>query len=184
MPTINTITVHFGSEIANLYDIGYLSTDIYQIFAFSQLLEENKRTEVKRWFGEKARPFNRYAPVLEKRKRTAEITEVRNGSVELAVATGSLLTSIIVPLAIIYVQRAMDAPVISFEVSIDDQEIQKALNAYAQGTFGAGAKALDLLFAALRQLGYDVKLQGQDAYIIDDVLQRYSRRMIRTIRRK
>ena len=175
------LRIYFGTELANLYDVGYLTTDLYQLFTVSELLEQPDRELTERWFGEKARPFNRYAGVLDKFRRSSEIREAKKGPLELTVAVGSLLTSIIVPLAVIYVQRSLGPRQVAFEVSVDDPNIEQALRAYADGTFGTGQEGLEMLFAALRQLNYNVNLQAQDAYVINDVLNRYAQRMVKTI---
>lgn len=175
------LRIYFGTELANLYDVGYLTSDLYQLFTFSELLEQPDRELTERWFGEKARPFNRYAGVLEKYRKSSEIREAKKGSLELTVAVGSLLTSIIVPLAVIYVQRDLGPRQVAFEISVDDPNIEQALRTYASGGFGSGPQGLELLFAALRQMKYNVHLQAQDAYVVHNVLNRYAQRMVKTI---
>jgi len=181
MSECSKLRIYFGTELANLYDVGYLTTDLYQLFTFSEMLERPDRELTERWFGSNARPFNRYAGVLDKFRRSSEIREAKKGSLELIVAVGSLLTSIIVPLAVIYVQRNLGTRQVAFEVSVDDPNIESALRTYANGTFGTGQQGLEMFFSALKQLNYSIRLQAQDAYLIDDVLNRYAQRMVKTI---
>ena len=180
------LRIYFGGEIANLYDVGYLSTDIYQLIAFSELIDQRKDADVTRWFGEKARPFNRYATVLDKYRRSSDIKEARGGSLELIVATASLVSSIVVPLVVVYIQKQLDGQntgSINFEVSVKDPRVQQLLTMFAAGHFGQGARALDQLFQELQSRGYNVSLRSNDAYVIHSTLEKYSQRMVRTIER-
>lgn len=178
---ISTLRVYFGAEISNLYDVGYLSIDLYQLIVFSELIHEGDHVMIDKWFGENTRPLNRNAGRIKTYRRSSIIREAKNGSLELYVSIGALLTSIIVPLVQTYMQRTLGSRQVSFEVGVDDQNIQQALRAYANGTFGTGPQSLEMLFAALGQLGYSTRIQAQDIYVIDDVLNRYARRMVRTI---
>jgi hypothetical protein len=184
---VNELRIYFGGKLANLYDVGYLSVDLYQLIAFGELIEQGDDAAIESWFGEKARPFNRYASVLEKSRESSRIQRAREGSLELVIAVGSLLSSIIVPLVVMYLQRGADqrAPQqeANFEVSVNDPRLQHILTMYGQGQFGQGAAGLERLFRELRERGYDVRLRGRDAYVIDDVLRRYSKRIVRTVAR-
>jgi hypothetical protein len=154
---------------------------LYQLITFSELLQEGNDELIVKWFGENTRFLNRSTGGFKAYRGASEIREARNGSLELFIEIRSLITSIIVPLVAIYLQRYLETRQVQFEVSVDDQNIQQALRTYANGTFGTGPQALELLFAALGQLGYNIRIQAQDIYVIDDVLNRYARRMVRTI---
>lgn len=178
------LRIYYGGELANLYDVGYLSTDIYQLIAFSELLSQHKDNEVERWFGIGARPFNRYATVLEKYRRSSDIREARSGSLELVIASATLISSVIVPLIAIYIQKRLETPKsISFEVSVKDPRLQHLLNMFAEGAFGHGARGIDQLFKELQERGYNVTLRANDAFVIHGTLEKYAQRMVRTIER-
>jgi hypothetical protein len=180
------LRIYFGGDIANLYDVGYLSTDIYQLIAFSELIDQKQDNEIRRWFGEKPRPFNRYASVLDKYRRSSDIREAKGGSLELVVAVASLVSNIVVPLVALYVQQQQDEkhpPMVSFEISVRDVRLQQVLNMFSEGYFGQGPQAIEALFQALRDRGYNVVLRANDAYVIHDTLKRYAQRMIRTMAR-
>lgn len=178
------LRIYFGDDVANLYDVGYLSTDIYQLIAFAELVDRKQDKDIERWFGDEARPFNRYATVLDKYRQSSGIREAKGGSLELVVAVSSLISSIVVPLVVVYVQRQLDGQnsrTISFEISVKDGRLQQLITMFAEGHFGQGPRAIEGLFQALRDRGYNVTLRASDAYVIDDTLHRYSRRMVKTI---
>ncbi len=180
------LRIYFGGSLANLYDVGYLSTDIYQLIAFSELVVNREDLEMERWFGDRARPFNRYASIFDKYRKSSEIKEAKGGSLELAVSVASLATSIIVPLAMMYLQKekgGIYSPYLTFEISARDQRVQQLIHMFGEGNFGHGPQAIDALFSALRERGYNVELRSSDAYVIHNVLERYSQRMIKTISR-
>jgi len=106
----------FRDGLSSLHDIGYLSVDVYQLVAFSQTLAEENVAEAERWFGENARPFNRFAPVLERYARMPAVTDARRGSIELWMEVANLAAAIIVPLVAVYVQREIGNPKINFEI--------------------------------------------------------------------
>ena len=153
---ISMLRVYFGAEISNLYDLGYLSIDLYQLIVFSELMQEGDHEQIDKWFGENTRSLNRNASGIKAYRKVSEIREAKNGSLELFVAIGSLLTSIIVPLVQTYMQRNLGSRQVAFEIGVDDQNIQQALRTYANGTFGTGPQSLEMLFAALGQLGYSI----------------------------
>ena len=180
------VRVYFGGQIANLYDIGYLSTDLYQLIAFSELIDQKEDKDIERWFGDKSRPFNRYASVLDKYRKSSEISEARGGSLEIVVQVAALISSIVIPLVAVYIQLQNSHAVnnsVSFEISVKDPRLQHLLELFREGHFGRGAEAIDSLFQALKERGYDVELRSGDAFVIHDTLQKYSQRMVRTMQR-
>ena len=177
------LRLRFRDGLLNLHDIGYLSVDVYQLVAFSQTLADENVAEAERWFGESARPFNRFAPVLERYARMSPVTDARRDSIELWMEVGNLAAAIIVPLVAVYVQRELGNPEINFQIGVDDQVVQRAIDAYEKGGFGRGPRALEGLCDYLRQRERNVQLVGDNSVLIDEVLARYAKRMVRTIRR-
>jgi ABC-type tungstate transport system substrate-binding protein len=95
--------------------------------------------------------------VLEKYRRSSDIKEARGGSLELIVASASFISSVVVPLVVMYIQKRLDNQnpgSISFEVSVKDSRVQKLLTMFADGHFGQGAQAVDRLFKELQARGY------------------------------
>jgi hypothetical protein len=177
------LRLRFGDGLLNLHDIGYLSVDVYQLVAFSQTLAEENVAEAERWFGENARPFNRFAPVLERYARMSAVTDARRGSIELWMEVANLAAAIIVPLVAVYVQREFGNPEVNFEIGVDDQVVWRAIDSYAKNAFGRGPRALEGLCDYLGQRERNVKLIGDNSVLIDGVLTGYAKRMVRTIRR-
>jgi len=166
-----------------MYDLGYVSTDLYQLLAFSELLEDEDFENIEKYYGEKARPFNRYISVLEKYKKESTIVDVKNGSIELLVENAPLIAAIIMPLVALKVQSyfAEQNREIQFELSPEDQGLKRIIDAYSEGEFGDGQEGLDLLFSILENRNYSVTITAQDAYAIEHVIEKYAKRIVKTI---
>lgn len=177
------IKIYFGTEMANLYDLGYITTDLYQIFAFSDLLEQKESEKVEKYFGEKSKPFNRYLTVLDKYKKDSSIVDVKKGSIELLLANAPLIAAVVMPLVAIKVQSyfAEKGRQIQFELSPADPALKRIMDSYEAGDFGDGRDGLDTLFSVLQQRNYSVSLTGQDAYSIEHVVDKYAQRIVKTI---
>lgn len=179
------IKIRFGAKLTNLYDIGYLTTDIQQIVAFSGLLERGDLSSVEKYFGERVKGLNRYARILEESGRKSQVTDVHRGSVELVVAGLTLAASIIVPITIAKAQRRAheEGLQVVFEINPADQNIRTHIAAYANGRYGQGVAALNELFETLNLLNYNTTLVSENAYRIEHVTDKYAERMVKTIKR-
>tara|TARA_Y100001956_G_scaffold23163_1_gene22839 strand:+ start:571 stop:1140 length:570 start_codon:yes stop_codon:yes gene_type:complete len=177
------VRIYFGGDLTNLYEIGWLSSDLSQLVEFSELLEDGKLERTEKFFGEKARPFNRYTKIVDKPYKRPEIVDVRKGSVELVIAGCSLAAAVIMPLVQIAVQRhfAQKDEVVSFEISPQDPNLRSIMDAYASGQFGRGSEALSALMAVLQRRNYNVTILEQNIYRIEHVVEKYSQRMVKTI---
>lgn len=179
------IKIYFGGDLTNLYDIGWLSSDLSQLVDFADLLESGERERTEKFFGEKSRPFNRYTKIVSKSLKRPEVVDVRKGSVELVIAGCSLAAAVIMPLVQIAVQRhftKIDED-ISFQICPQDASLQRIMNAYANGDFGHGTQGLTTLMSILQQRNYNVTLLAQNVYLIEHVIEKYAQRMIKTIKK-
>lgn len=179
------LEIYFGSEIANLYDVGYLATDIQQIITFAEMISEVDIDGVDKYFGEKVKGLNRYAGPLERYSGNSTITDARKGSLGLIIGGMSLAAAIIVPIAIAKVQHQMHQEGLetTFEISPKDENLKTHLNAYANGQYGVGLEALNFLFEVLSKLNYDTTVVSEHVYKIEKVTEKYAGRMVKTIKR-
>jgi hypothetical protein len=178
-----TIKISFGDRLSNLYDVGYLTVDVFQLISFAEALAEGDRKAVARWFGENARPFNRYAAILEKRAQKSRIIDFRRGSVYFYVEVASSLAACICALLTPYIQHRLDNNRNEFSIEMDDLIVQRAIEAFRAGAFGKGSEAIDNLSEYLAKNDRSLLPLGRNAYAINRVLQRYSSRVVRTLRR-
>jgi len=179
----NKIKVYFGGDLANLYEVGYLSVDLFQLITFSDLIEQGDIDKAKDYFGEKPKPINRYSSLYRKRKTTSEIADVKKGSLELIIAGVTLSAAIIMPLVQIAAQKYFDYrnANVQFQISPDDLSLKRIIDAYAKGDFGRGQEGLDTLFAILERRDYDVRILAENTYIIEHVIDKYSKRIVKTV---
>ncbi|WP_417213945.1 hypothetical protein [Alcanivorax sp.] len=179
------LEVYFGTRIANLYDVGYLATDIQQLIAFSEMVNEADAESIEKYFGEKTKGLNRFAKPLERYGKSSEITDVRKGSLALILSGMAVAATIIVPIAIAKVQRQLEQEGLetTFEISPEDENIKTHINAYASGQYGTGIDALNYLFEMLSRLNYNTTVVAEHVYRIEDVTDKYAGRMVKTIKR-
>jgi hypothetical protein len=179
------LEVYFGAGIANLYDVGYLATDIQQLIVFSEMINESDIENIEKYFGENVRGLNRYAKPLEKYVKSSKIIDARKGSLALVLSGMAVAATIIVPIAIAKVQRQLHQEGLetTFEISPEDESIKTHLNAYASGKYGTGIDALNYLFEMLSRLNYNTTVVAEHVYRIEHVTDRYAGRMVKTIKR-
>lgn len=181
----NEVRIYFGGDLTNLYEIGWLSSDLSQVIDFTELLESEDFERTEKFFGEKARPFNRYTKVVNKPHKRPEIIDVRRGSVELVVGGVAAAAAILMPLVQISVQRYFEQrdEEVSFEVSPQDESLKRMMDSYARGDFGRGREGLTALFALLETRNYNVRVLSQNVYLVEHVVEKYAQRIVRTIKK-
>ena len=179
----NDLKIYFDSKLSNLYDVGYLTTDLHQVLSYSELLSEHALNKADKYFGEKARPLNRYAKPLKSSRLSSEITEIEKGSLALWISGTSLVTNIVMAVVSIKANNELKKKQLSvkFEISPQDKNIQKHLNSYQNGNYGYGEEGLKNLFETLSKINYSVSITAEDIYSIEHVTNKYSQRMVKTI---
>ena len=180
----NDITIYFGDNLANLFDVGYISTDINQLISFTTLLEEDNIEDINKYFINNKFGLTRYSKILAHEKK-ARISDVKKGSVELYIAGAGLLASIIMPIVAIKVQQYFNErnETVQFQINAQDQNVQRLLRRYEAGDFGRGQEGLDRLFRNLQYANYDVQIQNNNIYLIEQITNKYSQRIVRTIKK-
>ena len=178
------LKIYFGSSLANLYAVGYLSSDIHKLIALSEAIADEEdapnRSEVANWFNY----TNRYTRALEKHSRNSTITRARNGSLELLLGGMAVATSIIVPIAVARAQTKLqeEGLRVQFEVSPTDKILNRHIERYARGEYGAGAEGLNNLFGTLSGLRYNVGAVSDNTYEISRAIDVCARRIVKTVR--
>jgi len=72
---------------------------------------------------------------------------------------------------------------VTFELSPQDKGLQKVMSAYEKGEFGEDAEGLKVLMSVLQQRDYNVDVLANNIYLIEHVVDKYSQRIIRTIKK-
>ena len=176
------VAIEFRKGLANLYDLGYLSVDFYQLAVFASLVQSGDPYAANKLLGKKARPVNRYRPELVRHTDLGEVISSRSGSIILTV---------VLPLAGVVIWDLVKAAIhrhvdyhnaqVTLNVSVQDQKLNKILDEYQNRTFGSGDKGLEVLFAILRARNYNVEHMSENAFLIQHVVRKFSQRMVRTI---
>lgn len=179
------IKIYFGGELSNLFELGYISTDIHQLIAFSELIEKEDSTQIQKYFGEKPAPINRYVKISKESKRKSKISEVKQGSIELTLTDIGVLAGIVMPIVAIKVQQYFNQrnETVQFQISAQDQNLRRIIEGYERGDFGNGEEALSRLFRNLEYANYDVQINNNDIYLVEHVVEKYAQRIIKTIKK-
>jgi len=180
------LKIYFDNGENSLFDLGYLSLDILQLIILGEMLEEGQESRLKEML-ENKKPygyFTRDSSLYRKYKDKAVIKELRKGSLELVIAgVGSFGTLLSVLVALRIEKERKDDETITFSINSNDDYLNKILNDYEKGNFGKEPKNFDWLMRHLSIQGYDIKLQSQDAYIIEKITMAYERKIIKTIKK-
>lgn len=178
----NGLDIRLDSTTLSLYKLGWISADLSQILDFGQLFESQDYEKADRFFGPGARPFNRFTE-LSQPQNPPQIASIREGSIVILIAGATLVSSIVMPLVAIAVQNHLDSQAESstFQISPKDKKLKQILDTYEAGTFGRGKEGLNTLFAILSQRGYDISVNGENIYLIESTIERYTGRIVRTI---
>jgi len=187
MENNHSLTVYFGEDYANLYTIGYVSSDIFQLLIFCELLQKGDKETVRKLYSRDSyRPygFNRYNRVFKDNIKISKISDVKKGSVELIIAEATLAAAIIIPIVVVFLQNFMNQrnQRLTFNVNPNDIRLHNLINLYELGHFGNGREGLNEFFRELVRNGYNVQALGQDVYTIEYIANLYARRIARTLR--
>lgn len=180
---MSVLQLHYKDRLANLYDVGYLSVDLFQLIAFAQALEAGDKAQLDRWYGEKAHAFNRFAGILVQNVEKSRIIDARPGSVHFEIAVAGILVPVVCTLLNVYLQHHLDNRDCQFTIESNDPVARRALDMYSRGMFGRGPEAIEKLSEHLANRSRSLTALGDNAYLVDQVLQRYAHRIVRTVRR-
>lgn len=182
----NEIKIYFGDDLANLFDVGYISTDIHQIISFTSLLEENNIEDINKYFLHNKYGLTRYSKVLSQEKmKKSRISDVKKGSIELVIASASLASSILMPIIAIKVNKYFEqrAEVVNFNIKVNDVRLQQLLDNYEQGYFGDGDRGLQNIIDLISNAGYNIDIISNNTYTVEDMLDKYTKKIVKTIKK-
>ncbi len=162
----NQLKIYFGDELANLFNI-----DIHQLISYSDLVEQNKIEDANKYFV-RGDIINRYSDVLQNNK--SKITNVKNGSVELTISGIGISARV----SQHFQERG---EVIRFDISATDNRLQEIIDNYKKGYFGSEKDGLSSVLNILANAGYNINSNSNNYYNISKVIDKYSKRMIKTI---
>ncbi|OBR91577.1 hypothetical protein CLRAG_29410 [Clostridium ragsdalei P11] len=181
------LRIHLDFGDNSLYDLGYLSIDIYQLIVFSRLIEDNDRHSLEKYFYGSRRSFmlTRNSSILKKYRNSANVEHMEDGSIVIDIAQVGLVATIIVPFVAMYVQEQIKkySEEVTFEINSQDKQLQKIIEEVGQGYFGLEDEGLKWLLNMLENRGYSIEVINKDVYRINKVMTNYQRRIVRTIKK-
>jgi len=180
------ISLCLGGDLANIHGLGWIATDLNQLIVLSDLLESGQEDIAAHFFGSTARPFNRYKTFASTpNRRPSRVKLQDDGSVEMVISELGVAAAILMPLVESAVQRQFEgreAP-LAFALGVRDPGLKRVMQAYERGDFGEGSEALGTLMFVLKELNYDVPYRVTSGPVIAHAVNRYSRRIARTLRK-
>lgn len=167
-----------------MYELGYFSTDLYQLIVFSELMQNERFSLIDENFLSSSQNFimtrNNY--LLREFRNRAQIKSINNGCIELVIAGVSCMATIIVPCLIYRLQAKKNkSQEIFFEISTNDSELNEFLYEFNKGHYGKGSEGLTWLFKRLEEKGYSVTSSGEHVFNIERIIERYEKRTIKLI---
>lgn len=186
MKNDNEIQIYFGKECSNLYTLGYVSADLFQLLAFCEMIDNEDFINLNKFFpSEGPRSFflTRYSKIVTERIKGSQVSEVKNGSIEVILASASLAAAIIMPIVAILVERelARRNKTVTFNISTSDQNLQYFLNRYKLGIYGQGIEGRNRFFEELGNNNFRVTAINQDTFDIENLTRYYTSRIAKTL---
>ena len=181
------VVIRFGDQLMNLYHLGYVSEDLAKVLVLAHSAREIRLGAVENFGSAVFRdPYDvgRNDPRFQGFLELLRIEKVRSGSIEIVLASASLLSSIVVPLVILRAQQTAGRGELTLDVRSNHPLINPLLQRYSAGDFGRGPEAMNRLFSDLARAGVDVSPISNDVFVIDSIVQRYSRRIASVIKMK
>ncbi len=178
------ILVHIGKDCADFYTLGYVLSDLYQLWVFSALVRENDEESIRKYFGKDVRYFNRYISLLQKYRYEPRIRSIKKGSIEIYLMGASIVTTVIMGIVAVFLARELMKKDKSVTINIKstDKRLAAILEAYEKDVFGREDPGLKTLFHYLNIKGYSVEAIAENVYDVEFVTKRYSQRIARTLK--
>lgn len=180
----NKLRMKFESRNQSLADLGFISLDLNQLIFFSELLNDGAIEALENnFFNAHGYQLTRHNKLLEEYSNNIRIVDVKNGCIEIIFDGVSLLTSILIPFVALKVSRHLDKKDerLKFEINPEDERLASLINKYSEGLFGKEDKDLSWLFEKLSSEGYSISSNYEDHYVIQKVLDKYEKRIVKII---
>lgn len=183
----DSLKIHFDLGENTLYELGYLSIDIYQLIVFCNLLEENDIGSLENYFYNPKSNFTltRNSTILKKYKHVAKIVHLQDGSVELFLAGVGALAKIVMPMIANKIQQRSNrySQEVTFNISTNDIYLEQCIDDVSNGAYGFEDEGLKWLLNVLRLRGYSVEAVNRDVYRVEKVFDAYEQRMTKIIKK-
>ncbi|GGO86674.1 hypothetical protein GCM10011348_38040 [Marinobacterium nitratireducens] len=180
------ISLSMGGDLANLHGLGWIATDLNQLIVLSDLLESGQEDVAAHFFGNDARPFNRYKTFASApQRRPSQVSQRDDGTLELVISELGVAAAILIPLVQSAIERQFEGAEqpLQFQLGTRDPGLKRVMQAYDRGDFGSGAEGLNTLMFVLKELNHEVPYLATSAPVIEHAVRKYSRRIARTLRK-
>lgn len=182
------LKVHFSTEDNSLFELGYISIDLFHLTVFAELLENEDNYNLDKLFFYPKRGYllTRNSPILNEYKDIVKIKNLKDGSIEIVLSGLSLTAAIIMPIVAVKVQENIrrESERITFEISAEDPQLSTLIDDFSRGDFGHAEDDFNWLLDTLGQLGYNVQIIAQDIYRVSKIIKGYERRIVKTLKKK
>lgn len=178
------IIIRLGDDCLDFYTLGYVLSDLYQLWVFSALVHDNDKSSIRKHFGKDIRYFNRYISLLQRYRYEPRIVDIHKGSIVIYLMGASIVTSVIMGIIPVLLSRELmkRGKSVTFNVDSTDTRLAEILKAYEQKVFGRGDPGLKILLEYLNIKGYSVEAIAENVYDVEFVTKRYSLRIARTLK--
>lgn len=181
---VDEVVVHISDKYMTLYHLGYLSEDMAKVLVLAHSPHDLSldRLRPSPPFGQSnSLDMYRSDPRFFEYMHLLRIERVDRGSIELAIAAGSLISSVVIPI-LLYRAQQQGSEGVTFEVRSSHPMVGVMLNRFQNGEYGSWPSSLHALFADLQRVGVDVSVQDRDVYVLASTVDRYAMRIARVLR--
>lgn len=174
--------IHFNFEVNSLYDLAYISVDLYQLIVFCELLEDEH--DGLKVFLESPGSINRYNKELRKYREKIRVVHLQDGSIEIFIDGLKELTKIVISFLATYImnENRTSKEKIRFEIEAEDKYLNELFDELKNGYYGLKEEDwFEWLHDLLIKKGYSVEIINEDCY---RVIKKYGKRMLKTVPKK
>lgn len=183
----NLLTIKYSFREKTFYDLAYFTTDLYQLIVFCELINKNDKESLDIYFYSPKHPYilNRYSKILLKYKNNILIDKIGSSDIQISLEGLSKLSIALISIFLFGVKEAIShyKEKVTFEISCGDKKINKIIEYAEKGDLGSGEEMMKNMFKWMEKSGYSVEVKGNDVYKISKVLDKYEKRIVRTIRK-
>jgi hypothetical protein len=170
-----SVTLTFNISSPTLYETGFLITDLFHLVLASELLENKRSSEVDDLYFDSERRYrhpSRYdlLPYFEEFHERLRIEKLGVSSIEIALPSLGIAASVIVPLAVLLIERRLNAKdrTIYFNVRSDDQRIHDFLRFFEENGVGSPEAAAVWMRDYILGLGLGVTASSENVFTVID----------------
>lgn len=165
------LKIKMNVEAPTLYELSFFSLDLLRLNFISTLIEEAQLSEksklitsknIDRIYQNRSSLANYYL----KNKKSIEVKEFNEGSIELVIAGVSVTAAIVIPIVLHYLNQKnyQNNQMVNFTVDSEDSDILLLLEEIGRKNFGSFEESFDFIEQTLLRRGYSFEAISDNTF--------------------